>query len=102
MSAIFGMNLVTNEDVRGYQIQLKAEGKFPIGFIAREAVASKLRGEDRVILMMGSVVSVKHFKQLCVDVHKLEKIGFKPVGAGSDYHPTMVLNDKKIDLEANR
>ena len=99
MSVVFGLSLVTNEKVRGYQLQMKSDGNFPLEEVTRHLVAAKMRGDKTVTLGMGSVVNVQHFKQMFYDIVQLERIGFRAVGRGSEYHPQMVLGQKKLDLE---
>ncbi len=102
MSVVFGLSLVTNKNVRGYQLQMKADGNFPLEMVGKQIIAAKLRNEETITLEMGSVVSINHFKQMFYDIVQLERIGFKPVGRGSEYYPEMVLDDAKLDLEAER
>lgn len=99
MSVVFGLSLVTNENVRGYQLQMKSDGNFPLDTVCKQIIAAKLRGEETVNLGMGSVVNIKHFKQMFYDIVQLERIGFRAVGRGSEYHPKMVLDEKKLNLE---
>ena len=99
VSVVFGLSLVTNENVRGYQLQMKADGNYPMGFIAKQVVDAQERKEDHITLAIGSVVNVKNFKQLFYDIVQLERIGFKPVGRGSEYHPDMVLDNQRPNLE---
>ena len=98
MSVVFGLSLVTNENVRGYQLQMKSDGNFPLETVCKQVIAAKLRGDETVKLETGSVVNVKHFKQMFYDIVQLERIGFRAVGRGSDYHPKMVLDQKRLDL----
>jgi len=99
MSVVFGLSLVTNENVRGYQLQMKSDGNFPLDDLSKQLDAAKRRGAETVTLGMGSVVNIQHFKQMFYDIVQLERIGFRPVGRGSEYHPKMVLNEKKLNLE---
>lgn len=101
-SAVMRLELVTNETVRGYQVQVKGDANYNLEYLQGRVRAQYLKGKTVMSLYMGAVVDIRHFKDMAIKIHDLQKVGFKPVGQGSTYHPEMVLNQQELDLEAHR
>lgn len=102
MSAMMNIRLVVNNDIKAYQVQIGGEANFPHEFLEKHIEQDAKSGRTQSILYMGSVVDIGYFKDLAREIYNLERIGFRPVGKGSNIHPDMVLNEAKFEWSKHR